>query len=139
MKDIEIAKETMFKEDLNFALVHKGEVLLTSKKRGIAPIYDLYNKTSQTFAGASISDRVIGQAAATLLIDVKIAKVFGELVSEKAIVLLEANNIEVSYDKKVKNILNRSQDDLCPMEKLSLDSPRADELNEKIRQFLEDK
>ena len=139
MKDIEIAKETMFKEELNFVLVHKGEVLLTSKKRGIAPIYDLYNNTSQTFAGASISDRVIGQAAATLLIDVKIAKVFGELVSEKAIVLLEANNIEVSYDKKVKNILNRSQDDLCPMEKLSLDSPRADELNEKIRQFLEDK
>lgn len=104
--------------------------LYTSTKKGIAPIMDMLENNRAFFDGAIVADRVIGKAAAMLLIDSGALFIYGEMTSEHALKILDnakKSNPDFSYEvgKVVPYIINRAGDDMCPMEKtvLSLESP----------------
>ncbi len=104
--------------------------IYSSKKKGIAPIMDMLEVDRKFFDGAIVADRVIGKAAAMLLVDSGASFIFGELTSEHSFKILEnakLNNPDFSYEalNVVPFIINRSGDDMCPMEKtvLSLENP----------------
>lgn len=71
--------------------------------------------------GATIFDKVVGRAAALLLIHGGVKKVLTPTISRWALAVLKHGGAKAEYDKVVKNILNRAGDDLCPMEKMSQD------------------
>ncbi len=104
--------------------------LYTSKKKGIAPIMDMLKTDRYFFDGAVVADRVIGKAAAMLLIDSGAQYIFGEITSEHSFKVLDNaknSNPDFSYEVGtiVPYIINRTGDDMCPMEKtvLSLENP----------------
>lgn len=102
------------------------ENIYTSEKKGIAPIMDILNDNPKLLKGAEIADRVIGKAAALLLVKGGITSLYTEVISEHALnVFKDYRNINVSYNKKVPYIINRTKDGMCPMEKavLNINSP----------------
>ena len=136
MKDVDIAREYLLKNHLNFVIVKDGQVIEESSARGIKPIYETYKNKVKFFREASVADRVIGKAAAMFLVSGGVKELYTDLISEIAIEILESSNIEVHYLKKVSMILNRTQEDMCPIEKLSSQTNDVDKLVEEIGKFL---
>ncbi len=100
--------------------------IYTSDKKGIAPVMDRMKEDYGFFKGAIVADRVIGKAAAMLLISSGAAKIYGELTSEHSFAVLEAAkaanpDFEYSVGEVVPYIINRAGTDMCPMEKTVLD------------------
>lgn len=89
--------------------------VMTSRARGIAPLLERAER-SERLEGAFVADRIIGKAAAMLLIPMRVASVYGQVMSREAEALLSANGIEVEYGALTDHIINRSGDGLCPME-----------------------
>ena len=88
--------------------------------RGVKDLYELYNNDADFLDGAVVADKVVGKAAASLMILGKIAGLYTDLISIPALNLLHDNgNIHVTFQKKTAVILNRDQSDWCPLETLS--------------------
>lgn len=103
-----------------------GDRVLTSTKRGIAPLLE-WIEAGEDLRGFSCADRIIGRAAAMLLILGGVRAVHGDVTSAGAKELLEAHGVEVSFDTLTERIINRRGDGPCPMEQAvaSLTDPAA--------------
>ena len=135
MRNIEIAKEILQTENQSVVMVKNEEVIYKSTDSGIKPLLFAYQNNLEELEGASVADKVIGKAAALLLIDGKIKELYAELISDGAMEVLNKTEIKVTYGKKVEKILNRDQTDLCPMEKLAQDESEGSVVAEKIINF----
>lgn len=83
---------------------------------GILPILKPLVKDATFFDQAVVYDKVIGKAAALLLIKGKAKAIYGELMSESAKAVLEAAGIAFSYQKLCQRIQNKEKTGICPME-----------------------
>lgn len=90
--------------------------VLTDRRRGIAPILERI-EAGESLRGMAVADKIIGKAAALLLLCGGARSVYGEVMSEPAKALLEDAGVEVSCGTLVKAIRNRTDTDICPMEK----------------------
>ena len=130
MKDIEIAKEYLEKENLCIAVVKDGNLIFKSSEKGIKPMYTLATEMKEDLKGASIADRVIGKGAAMLCKYIGIKEVYAQLMSNSAIDVLRKSNIAYAYDEICPYIKNRDKTDICPIEKLSKDVENGDFIEE---------
>lgn len=136
MKDIEIAKNEL-KDNITCVLV-KDEIIYKSELKGIAPVMKCLNENID-LKGFSVADKVVGRAAAFLFIKAGIKEIYTEIISDGAIQLLNDYNIPFTYNTKVDKIINKTGDDICPMEKtvINVDNHNPEEayilLNEKIK------
>lgn len=87
--------------------------VLTSEKRGIAPILD---RLDEDLKGMAAADKIIGRAAAMLLIHGGVTSVYGEVMSRGALELLKKHRVKASYGTLAEMIVNRAGDGQCPME-----------------------
>ena len=124
--------------DLTCVLV-KGDTVYTSDKKGIAPLIGFINE-GRDLKGFSVADRIVGKAAASLIIHAGIKEAYGEIMSEKGMDKLDEYDIPYSFKTKVPRIINRRGDDICPMEKTvqDIDDPKEAylALNEKIKSLM---
>ncbi len=120
-------------------IVKNNQILVRNTGRGIIPLLKIYDNQPQALDGGILVDKVIGRAAAFIAIDGKAVKVYGDLMSQEALDLLEKHKIQAAYGKLVPQILNRKQDDLCPMEKAVLGINSSQEavklLRDKVKQL----
>ena len=114
------AKSLLKSTDSTIAVVSVDDVF-TSHERGVKPLLHLLTEKKGFLKGASVADKVIGKAAALLMVLGEIKEVHTLIISEPAIKVFENHNIPCFYDKKVDRIVNRTGDGLCPMESLCLD------------------
>ncbi|MBQ3419319.1 MAG: DUF1893 domain-containing protein [Erysipelotrichaceae bacterium] len=123
MNNIEKAKE-LLKDDLTCVLV-KDDIVYTSKARGIAPVLNYLNEKVD-LNSFSVADRIVGKAAAFLFVNAGIKEVYTEVLSVKGKEILEKYNIPYEYKTLVDKIINRTGDDICPMEKTvqDVDDPK---------------
>lgn len=117
---LEQAKSLLITSASTIAVVSNGEVF-TSEERGVKPLLRLLTEKKGFLKGASVADKVIGKAAALLMVLGEIKEVYTHIISEPAIQVFENQNIIFYYDEKVTRIVNRIGDGLCPMESLCLD------------------
>ena len=135
MLPLEQAKSLLLTSASTIAVVSNGEVF-TSQERGVKPLLHLLTEKKGFLKGASVADKVIGKAAALLMVLGEIKEVHTLIISEPAIKVFEKYNISYFYDKKVDRIVNRTGDGLCPMETLCLDVEEPKEAFEKIMNFI---
>lgn len=128
---LEKAKSILLSSASTIAVVSDGEVF-TSQERGVKPLLHLLTEKKGFLKGASVADKVIGKAAALLMVLGEIKEVHTLIISEPAIKVFEKHNIPCFYDKKVTRIVNRTGDGLCPMETLCLDVENPQEAFERI-------
>lgn len=71
------------------------------------------------------ADKVVGKAAAFLMVYLKAKNVYAETLSKEAYEVFEKYGVDFSYKYLVPFIINRAGNDICPMEKtvLGADSP----------------
>ncbi len=126
MNELEKVKEVLEQEKVTFSAITKNG-LKTSQLRGIAPMMNLLREDEESLLDACVADRVMGKAAAFLLLKGKAAKLYAKVISRHALDILEKSRIEVVYDKCVPYIVNRKGDGMCPMEECVLNTVDADE------------
>jgi hypothetical protein len=136
MKDLNLAKELLEKEELTLAVVKDGECIFKSKKRGIYPLYIAVRDIRDDMNGASAADKVIGRGAAQLYEYANIKRVFATMISEGTKKVFENANIEYEASKIVPKIMNRDKTGMCPVETISYESETIEEVLEKIEKFL---
>jgi len=134
-QDLEFAKLKLIEENLSLVIVKRGKVIFETKKQGISGFLQAIEKLDKNLVAASAADKIVGVAAALLCVYAGVASVFALTISEEGIRVLEDNNITYLFEKKVSNILNRSKNDVCPFEKLAMDSGSAEEAYVKLKSF----
>ncbi len=124
MSDLEIAKSLLVGD--NTCVLVSGDKKYISTKSGIRPVLE-YLDEGTDLTDFVVADRIVGKAAALLFVLAKIKCVYAEVISEPAILILKQHNIEYSYGKLTKNIINRKGDGICPMEQtvLNTDDPQT--------------
>ena len=132
-QDLEFAKLKLIEEDLSLVIVKRGNVIFETKKQGISGFLQAIEKLDKNLVAASAADKIVGVAAAMLCVYAGVASVFALTISEGGLGVLEDNNIAYLFEKKVSNILNRSKTDVCPFEKLAMDSGSSDEAYVKLK------
>ena len=135
MTSLEQAKSLLITTNSTIAVVSNGEVF-TSQERGVKPLLHLLTEKKGFLKGASVADKVIGKAAALLMVLGEIKEVHTLIISEPAIKVFEKYNIPCFYDKKVDRIVNRTGDGLCPMESLCIDVEEPKEALKRIMDFI---
>jgi iron complex outermembrane receptor protein len=99
-------------------VINNQDKTRTFTQRGVADLYHLLNNDAVFLKGAFVADKIVGKAAAALMILGGIKKLYTNIISSPALDLLRNTNIEFLYNKEVPFIVNRDQTDWCPMEKL---------------------
>ena len=94
-----------------------NKIFYCSNEIGVTPILSKLNENIDFYKDADIEDAVVGKAAACLYVLAKIKFVYAHTLSEPAKIYLEKNNIAFKYDKLVKEIRNKTNTDMCPLEK----------------------
>lgn len=114
----------------------KGENILTSDKKGIAPMLGFIDEGTN-LRGYSVADPVVGKAAAMLFVKAGLSEVFAKNLSKSGKEYLEKHGITVKCDVLTDKILNRSSDGICPMECAVSDTEDFDEGYRLIKERLE--
>jgi hypothetical protein len=115
--DLEIAKLKIREENLSLVIVKQGKVVFRTNKPGIGGFLQAIQE-KKSLVGVSAADKIVGVAAALLCVYSGVASVFALTISEGGIRVLEDNNINCLFEKKVSNIMNRNKTDVCPFEKM---------------------
>lgn len=117
-------------------VIKNDEILYKSREDGIKSVIELYQNNPKLLEDATIIDKVVGRAVAMIYELASIKKCYGFLISEGALDILNEAEIFCKAEKTVKFIRNRKKDDLCPMEKLTLNIKDSSTGYEKIKEFL---
>jgi len=108
----------------------------TFSQRGVADLYDMVNNKTDFLNGSLIADKVVGKAAASLMILGGITELYAEIISSSALALLRDAGISVDFGREVPFIENRDKDDWCPLEKICYNETSADDILPRITEFI---
>lgn len=105
-------------------LVYQKGNITFQDEHGIKPLLIQIDKKG--LKKAVVVDKVIGKAAALLMVYGKVKQVHTDIIAKDAITVFEKYKIKYSYNKVVDYILNVKKDGLCPMEQKvkNIDSPK---------------
>lgn len=118
-------------------VANNGEVR-TFHQRGVADLMDLLVNDPQFLQGARIADKVVGKAAAALMIKGGVAGFHADTLSQPALDLLEREGrVQFEYTQLVPHIENRKKDGWCPMEKLCYPKDSIEDMFVSMREFIE--
>ena len=131
---VQSAKNLINEGKASCVIIRDNKIVKAELSSGIAPILRLYenNELRDTVA----VDKIIGKAAASLLVLGGVKACYGMTISRGAVELLESHGIAVEYEKCVEHIINRRGDGLCPMEDAVKDVATEQEAYEAIKKRL---
>ena len=124
----------------NCSLVVKavsGEIT-TYDKKGVRDLVWLLDNAPCRLSGAKIADKVIGKAAAGLIVCGEVREVYADVMSRLALPLLDNANIAYSYGKLVDKIIIPQGDSRCPLEEIVSESKTAKEVESELRRHFEE-
>ena len=93
---------------------------------GIRPLIIPMIENPLFFKGQSVADKIIGKASALLLVYAQVKEVYTPLLSKAGREVFDRFHIPYEYDEETEYIVNRTGDDMCPMEKCvnQIDDPK---------------
>lgn len=94
----------------------KNDEIYSSMLHGIKPLVSKIFVSNDYFKDYVAVDRIIGRAAAILLIRSKVKYIHGFILSEPAKDLLDQYHVDYSYDRLVPYITNREGNRMCSLE-----------------------
>lgn len=127
------AKRLIGSDRAGCVLVKDGVIVAAEKGPGVKPILFLHDNRAGDLKGAWVVDKVVGRAAAAIMVLGGAVRVHGLLMSEGAKAFLEKQGVKVSADQMVPQILNRKRDGLCPLEDSVKDLEAPDKMLPAIR------
>jgi len=130
----------MLKVDYNkysLALIQDDKIIFSSDRHGLRPLVDCLENYSQAKEKLTLHDRVIGLAAAKLIVYSGIIScVHTPLASQPAKKFLEEYGIKLYAKKIVANILKKDRSSICPGEIIAMNAQEPDAFSEQIMAML---
>lgn len=99
-------------------VVYNESGLHTSGERGVKPMILWLEENPEFLRGASVADKIVGRAAAMIMVHAGVKEVFASVMSNGAIDLFREYEIDFTYSMTALAISNRRGDGICPMERL---------------------
>lgn len=97
-------------------VVRNGGQTRIFRERGVKDLYRLLKEEPELLDGASVADKVIGKAAAALMILGNVQQIYAGVVSTPALELFRRTGTQVGFAREVPHIVNRTQTGWCPLE-----------------------
>lgn len=119
MRDIELARRLLGKEELTLVITKQGRIIYSSKEKGVRPLFQAILGVGDSLDTAAVADRVVGSPVAMLCLYAGISSVYAMVASEGALTLLQKEGVDVTATEVIPDILNSDRTDLCPFEKLA--------------------
>ncbi len=121
-----------------FSFSYAGENgVIRSKVKGIARLMALVDE-GFSLSGGFVCDRVVGKAAALLMVSLGAKDVYAALLSRPAFECFEKHGVNILYGTLTPAIINRTKDGICPMEKAVLGIEDPKEAYAVLKRTLED-
>ena len=117
-------------------VIANGKDIRTFSQKGVADLYDLLKNEPDFLKFAFVADKVVGKAAAALMILGEVEKVYTDVISTPAREILEQSNIFLQYEKEVPMIENKDKTGMCPLETLIKNCSIAEEILPIIENFI---
>ena len=110
-----------------------GEVT-TYHKKGVRDLVGLLDHDAERLRGAVIADKVIGKAAAGLIVQGGVVEAYAEVMSRLALPLLNEAGIAYRYGQLVDHIVIPEGDTRCPLERIVAPAQNAAEVEHLLRE-----
>lgn len=128
--------EILRKEKCSLVVKNHG-IVTTYSKPGVRDLEHLLDHDPEALHGAVIADKVIGKAAAAMVVVGRVKALYAEVVSKKAIPFLEEAGIAYTYGTLVDTI--KEEGDRCQLEKITAPATTPEETIALLRTHFEEK
>jgi hypothetical protein len=136
MEDIELARSLLEEERWNLVMVKEGQVLFSSRESGVAPFFQAVQSMGESLHNAVVADHIVGSAVAMLCLHARINSVYADIASQGALDMLKEEGVTISSKGIVPYISNYDGTDLCPFEKMAMDSGDPAQLFANLKSML---
>ncbi|KXA93797.1 hypothetical protein AKJ66_00785 [candidate division MSBL1 archaeon SCGC-AAA259E22] len=133
MDDLKLAENTLKRDNLNLVIAKNGKLAYKTKLSGIKGLLKAIEKLDYKTNEYSAADKIVGRAAALLLIFMNVKKIYAITLSEGGKSVLEKNEIEYKYENIVSEIKNIEGKNMCPFEKLTRDIDNPEKAYLKVK------
>ncbi len=121
------------KKPWSFVLIKNEKIVFKSKAQHLKPLIFCIKKYKKEMRGAIVFDKIVGRAAAILLVYAKVKEVWTPTISRSGKAYLAKNKVKIVYKKLENYIMNRRGDEVCPMEKMSLEMPEKEFITKMLK------
>lgn len=118
-------------------VVKNHDIVTTYSKPGVRDLEYLLDHDPEMLHGATIADKVIGKAAAAMVVVGGVKELYAEVMSKKAIPFLEEAGIVYTYGTLVDTI--KEEGDRCQLEKITAPATTPEETVALLRTHFEEK
>jgi hypothetical protein len=102
--------------------VYKGDKLIfVSVEDGLLPLLEYIERFAPEYRQVVMFDKIMGNAAALLSVKADCCEVFNPVGSQLAVRTLDKYGVEYHINNIVPYIQKPGQEEMCPMERLSID------------------
>lgn len=128
--------EILRREKCSLVVKNHG-IVTTYSKPGVRDLEYLLDHDPEMLHGATIADKVIGKAAAAMVVVGGVKELYAEVMSKKAIPFLEEAGIVYTYGTLVDTI--KEEGDRCQLEKITAPATTPEETVALLRTHFEEK
>jgi len=136
--DVNLALKALRHDRLTLAISKGGNIIFTSRSRGVFDLYRLVKYDPGLLMGASAADKVVGKAAAMLYAQSGIEELYADSVSRGAASILREAGIKLQYQNMIPFVMNRDRTGMCPVERLANTVDTLDQLMAGLEHFYRD-
>ncbi len=124
----------------NYSCVIKnGNTIRTFTQRGVNDLYYLFTNEPDFLRGAIVADKIVGKAAAAIMIAGGVKSLYTDIISTKAIDVLKNSNTVYNFKTQIDVVINRDKTNMCPLEKACFDIKKIPDIIKTISLFLNTK
>ncbi|MDR0957883.1 MAG: DUF1893 domain-containing protein [Clostridiales bacterium] len=102
-------------------VVRNGQNIYVASGHGVSPLLKLYQTEPDKFQDSFVADKIIGKAAAAIIIMGGASEVYGDVMSIAAHEYLALHNVHATYGEIAEVIHNKNENGICPIERSVLD------------------
>ncbi|MCF0203475.1 MAG: DUF1893 domain-containing protein [Bacteroidaceae bacterium] len=130
-----LARRMLDDNDCTLVVANHGEAR-KYHQRGVADLLSLLTDEPDFLTNASVADKIIGKAAAALMIEGGVGEVFTRVITRDAKAMLTHAGIALTYETETDIVQNRTKTGRCPLDTLCADLSNPHEMLLAIRGFL---
>ncbi len=104
-----------------FQIYEGSKLLFTSNRGGLLPLCEYIDRFNPYHHGTVAFDKIMGNAAALLCVKANCLQVYSPLGSQTAVKTLDTYGIRYHFTQIVPYIQQPHSEEMCQMEKLSID------------------
>ena len=136
--NIERLTAMLHERQCSLVVCDTGGTVTCHDRKGVRDLIDLLDNAPARLKGAVLADKVVGKAAAGLMVNGGVREVYADVMSRLALPLLEQAGIARSWGLLVDRIVIPEGDTRCPLESIVAQAGDARQVEVLLRQHFDE-